>query len=151
MIWGHMGSNFKKNCQKDRSSFDEITRLTFLINLLHKSSSPKPLIIVIATKSDLEHQRTISTEEGRRLAESLNARYYEVSSLENHHVTRVFQESADMLKYNLLKVCLQILLTTNTSPLVHLNFTLDSPRPIRSDFISIFSKLNLSVPQTFTL
>ena len=135
VIRGHMGSNgvkFYKNCEKDRSSFDEITRLTFLINLLHKSSSPKPLIIVIATKSDLEHQRTISTEEGRRLAESLNARYYEVSSLENHHVTRVFQESADMLKYNLLKVCLLPRTWVPGSPLVHPKFIFDLPRSNRS-------------------
>ena len=90
----------------DRASFNELTRLTFLINLLHKTALPKPLIIIIATKSDLERHRSISTDEARDLAHALNARYYEVSSKSQSHadIARIFKESADLLKLNLIRV-----------------------------------------------
>ena len=83
-----------------------MTRHTFLINHLHKATCPKPIINVIGTKSDLVEQRTVTSDEGLHLAQSLNARYYEISSIYSHYdkVAKIFKESADLLKFNLVKV-----------------------------------------------
>ena len=89
----------------DRPSFNEITRLAFLINLLHKSTSTKPILTLIGTKIDLQQQRMVSELEGRQLAESIGAKFYEVSASESYEkVKRIFREAGDIYKFNLVKV-----------------------------------------------
>lgn len=89
----------------DRPSFNEITRLAFLISFLHKCSSPKPIVTLVATKIDLEDTRMISEVEGRKLAESIGARFHEVSASESYvEIERIFRESADLSRFSLVKV-----------------------------------------------
>jgi len=89
----------------DRPSFNEITRLAFLVNLLHKSTCPEPTLTIIGTKIDLQQQKMVSELEGRQLAESIGARFYEVSASQCYEkVERIFRESADLYKFNLLQV-----------------------------------------------
>lgn len=88
----------------DRPSFNEITRLAFLISFLHKCSSPKPIVTLVATKIDLEDTRMISEVEGRKLAESIGARFHEVSASESYvEIERIFRESADLSRFSLVK------------------------------------------------
>ena len=89
----------------DMSSFHEITRLAFLISFLHKNSSPKPILTLIGTKIDLEDQRLVSELEGKKLAESIGARFAEVSAAETHlDIERIFRESADSSRFSFIKV-----------------------------------------------
>eukprot|EP00026_Physarum_polycephalum_P012946 Phypoly_transcript_13298.p2 GENE.Phypoly_transcript_13298~~Phypoly_transcript_13298.p2 ORF type:complete len:111 (+),score=7.54 Phypoly_transcript_13298:712-1044(+) len=48
--------------------------------------------VLIATKVDLEAQRTVSTEEGRELAQKLRLPFFETSSKECINVAEVFKE-----------------------------------------------------------
>lgn len=90
----------------DKTSFDEATRLAFQIHLFHRNSSPKPVVALIATKTDLpEEHRVIFEKEGRSLAESIGARYHEVSTSESYaDVERIFRESADLSRFSMVKV-----------------------------------------------
>jgi len=89
----------------DRPSFNEITRLAFLINFLHKASSPKPIVTLVATKIDLEEQRIVTELEGRRLAESIGAKFHEVSASESYiGIERIFRQAADLSRFSLVKV-----------------------------------------------
>ena len=89
----------------DRPSFNEISRLAFLINFLHKCSAAKPIVTLVGTKTDLVEQRTVTSLEGRRLAESLGARFYEVSSREGYKkIEDAFRESADLSRFSLIQV-----------------------------------------------
>ena len=89
----------------DRVSFNEVSRLAMTIRLLHKNTHPKPILVLIGTKVDLEPQRIVSELEGKKLAESLNARFYEVSSRDDYNeVARIFRESANVCRLNMVKV-----------------------------------------------
>ncbi|CAG5103978.1 Oidioi.mRNA.OKI2018_I69.chr1.g1027.t1.cds [Oikopleura dioica] len=88
----------------DRVSFNEVSRLAMTIRLLHKNTHPKPILVLIGTKVDLEPQRIVSELEGKKLAESLNARFYEVSSKDDYNeVARIFRESANVCRLNMVK------------------------------------------------
>ena len=83
------------------------------------------MIIIIGTKSDLEHNRSVTTDEGRDLAHQLNARYYEISTQSQDHdeIVRIFKESADLLRVNLTRVSFfeftVILIPLIQTPLLH--------------------------------
>jgi GTPase SAR1 family protein len=62
---------------------------------INESRRPLPPIILVANKKDVVDQDPskcqVSTEEGRRIAHSYNARYIETSALTGANVTAVFE------------------------------------------------------------
>lgn len=72
----------------DRRSFDEVLTHKNLIDRV-RCNEDIPIIIT-GNKCDLEERRKVSTEEGKRLAESLGAPFFETSSVLRQCVDDVF-------------------------------------------------------------
>lgn len=84
----------------DRASFNMVSRLLHAIK-----ASKTPLntdrvpIVIVGNKMDLQHRRTVPSEEGRLLALTTDCHFHEVSAAENYHsVLRVFQGLLDRMK-----------------------------------------------------
>ncbi|KAL2084557.1 hypothetical protein ACEWY4_020075 [Coilia grayii] len=76
----------------DRSSFDVVRQQVQLIRQSRKMSVNAPIVIV-GNKRDLQHQRTVSSEEGRLFALSADCGFFEISAAETYHgVLLVFHE-----------------------------------------------------------
>lgn len=54
-------------------------------------------VILVGNKSDLEHERVVSTERGRRLADQLGLEFFETSAKDNVNVTIVFERLVDLI------------------------------------------------------
>ena len=54
-----------------------------------------PLLVVMGNKVDLSDKREISYEEGQTYAESINAHFYEISTLSESNCMVVLQNSID--------------------------------------------------------
>ncbi|NXC45090.1 RSLBB protein, partial [Penelope pileata] len=65
----------------DRASFNILPPKIQIIKAAKEGQSPVPIVIV-GNKRDLQHQRAVSSEEGRLLALSLDCGFYEVSAAE---------------------------------------------------------------------
>lgn len=76
----------------DRGSFEEVGPIRALLEEVKKPKNV-PLVLV-ANKSDLEHARQVSTEEGERLAAEMACAFYECSACADvaGAVTEVFHE-----------------------------------------------------------
>ncbi|KAA0703355.1 Ras-related and estrogen-regulated growth inhibitor-like protein RERG/Ras-like protein [Triplophysa tibetana] len=82
----------------DRSSFEVVQQQVQLIRQTRKLSASAPIIIV-GNKRDLQHQRTVSSEEGRLFALSSDCGFFEISAAETYHdVLLVFHEILDLIK-----------------------------------------------------
>ncbi|KAG7469517.1 hypothetical protein MATL_G00129630 [Megalops atlanticus] len=82
----------------DRSSFDVVRQQVHLIRQAKKTSGMSPIIIV-GNKRDLQHRRTVSSEEGRLLALSADCGFFEISAAETYHgVLLVFHELLDLIR-----------------------------------------------------
>lgn len=82
----------------DRSSFDVVRQQVQLIRQSRKMSSSAPIIIV-GNKRDLQHQRTVSSEEGRLFALSADCSFFEISAAETYHgVMLVFHELLELIR-----------------------------------------------------
>lgn len=69
-----------------------------LIRQTRKLSASAPIIIV-GNKRDLQHQRAVSSEEGRLFAMSSECGFFEISAAETYHgVLLVFHEILDLIK-----------------------------------------------------
>lgn len=56
-------------------------------------------IIIVGNKRDLQHRRTVSSEEGRLLALSEDCVFFEISAAETYHgVLLVFHGLIDLIK-----------------------------------------------------
>ncbi|KAL9982501.1 hypothetical protein ACROYT_G004550 [Oculina patagonica] len=82
----------------DRTSFEEASLMARYI-LQDKSLTSTATIMIVATKSDLEHSREVGEQEGRLLAKDLNCEFYQVSNSEG------YLETQELL-YHSLKRCL---------------------------------------------
>jgi Ras family. len=60
------------------------------------NSKNRPVIALVANKIDL--QRSVSTEEGKKFAEKLKSRYYEVSAATNTGIKEMFSDILIELK-----------------------------------------------------
>jgi Ras-related protein Rab-3C len=54
-------------------------------------------VVLVGNKCDLEYERVVSTERGRRLAEQLGLEFYESSAKENINVTPIFERLVDLI------------------------------------------------------
>lgn len=73
----------------DRKSFEELRELHNLII----SFKQKTVVVIVANKSDLEHERQVSEAEGVSLAESLKCAFFECSASEGYpKIAEAFHE-----------------------------------------------------------
>ncbi|XP_051580528.1 ras-related and estrogen-regulated growth inhibitor-like protein isoform X2 [Myxocyprinus asiaticus] len=90
----------------DRASFNAVTRLIQTI----KTSKDflgfeKMPIVIVGNKRDLDHRRTVLSEEGRLLALSADCQFYEVSAAENYHsVLMVFHGLVNRIRESRVSV-----------------------------------------------
>uniref|UniRef100_UPI00398F5D55 RAB3D, member RAS oncogene family, a n=1 Tax=Pristiophorus japonicus TaxID=55135 RepID=UPI00398F5D55 len=54
-------------------------------------------VILVGNKSDLEDDRVVPTEDGRRLADELGFEFFEASAKENANVKQVFERLVDII------------------------------------------------------
>ncbi|KAF9182345.1 Ras GTPase [Haplosporangium sp. Z 767] len=71
-----------------RNSFEEIS--TFYQQILRVKDKDFFPIILVANKCDLEHERQVSTHEGRELAKQFNSRLIETSAKQRINVDEAF-------------------------------------------------------------
>lgn len=71
----------------DRTSFEEASLVARYI-LQDKSLTSGATVMIVATKSDLEHLREVEEKEGRILAKDLNCEFYQVSNSEGYLETQ---------------------------------------------------------------
>ncbi|XP_020633091.3 ras-related and estrogen-regulated growth inhibitor-like protein [Pogona vitticeps] len=70
----------------DRASFHVARQqLQWIQQLKRKSGARKVPVILVGNKRDLQHRRAVSSEEGRLLALSADAGFFEVSVAETYH------------------------------------------------------------------
>lgn len=82
----------------DRASFEVARQQVRRIRHTRKMSASAPIIIV-GNKRDLQHRRTVSSEEGRLLALSEDCGFFEISAAETYHgVLLVFHGLLDLIK-----------------------------------------------------
>ncbi|XP_076230797.1 ras-related and estrogen-regulated growth inhibitor [Calliopsis andreniformis] len=84
----------------DRVSFDETSRLRFLVSHARKTRKIPPVVILIGNKSDLSYtpgERVVSTSEGRQRAQEIEAHaFHEISVRES--VEQVMAVFTDIFK-----------------------------------------------------
>uniref|UniRef100_A0A8C7KEL6 small monomeric GTPase n=1 Tax=Oncorhynchus kisutch TaxID=8019 RepID=A0A8C7KEL6_ONCKI len=80
----------------DRASFNAVTKLIqFIKDNLGMDKVP---IVIVGNKKDLNHRRTILSEEGRLLAFTTACQFYEVTAAENYHsILMVFHRLIDRI------------------------------------------------------
>jgi len=79
----------------DRSTFESLESFYEQLTVMHEDGIPP--IILAANKCDMP-TRTVSTEEGKKLAEQWGARYYETSAKTGHNIAIVFSTLARMVR-----------------------------------------------------
>uniref|UniRef100_A0A8D0G6R4 small monomeric GTPase n=1 Tax=Sphenodon punctatus TaxID=8508 RepID=A0A8D0G6R4_SPHPU len=84
----------------DRASFNLARQQLQCIRQLKKrGGSEKVPVILVGNKRDLQHRRTVSSEEGRLLALSTDSGFFEISAAETYHgALVVFHELLDMVR-----------------------------------------------------
>ncbi|XP_077182686.1 ras-related and estrogen-regulated growth inhibitor-like protein isoform X2 [Paroedura picta] len=84
----------------DRTSFHLARQqLQRIQQLKRRSGAVKVPIILVGNKRDLQHRRTVSSEEGRLLALSTDSSFFEISAAETYHgALMVFHELLDMVR-----------------------------------------------------
>lgn len=82
-----------------RNSFDEIT--TFHQQILRVKDKDYFPVIVVANKSDLDHERQVDSREGQVLAEQFQCRFIETSAKARRNVDEAFHELVrEIRRYN---------------------------------------------------
>ncbi|KAF9345815.1 Ras GTPase, partial [Mortierella sp. AD094] len=89
-----------------RNSFEEIS--TFYQQILRVKDKDFFPIILVANKCDLEHERQVSTHEGRELAKQFNSRLIETSAKQRINVDEAF--------YNLVREIRRFNKETHSQP-----------------------------------
>lgn len=82
-----------------RASFDALKKFhTQILRVKDAASFP---MIIVGNKCDMEHQRQVSTQEGKELARSLGCRFIETSAFTKVNVDEAFFELVrEIRKYN---------------------------------------------------
>jgi len=78
-------------CINSRTSFTHVSKVRSAL-LRVKNNVPDIPIILTGNKSDLDSERTVTTLEGRKLAEEWDCPFFETSAKEDKNVTEVFTE-----------------------------------------------------------
>ncbi|XP_052389648.1 ras-related and estrogen-regulated growth inhibitor-like protein [Carassius gibelio] len=77
----------------DRASFNVVRQQVQCIRQAKQKLASTAQIMIVGNKRDLQHRRTVSSEEGRLLALSTDCGFFEVSAAETYHgVLMVFHE-----------------------------------------------------------
>ncbi|KAM6435324.1 ras-related and estrogen-regulated growth inhibitor-like protein [Python bivittatus] len=84
----------------DRASFSFARhQLHWIQHSKRRSGAGRMPIILVGNKRDLQHQRTVSSEEGRLLALSTHSGFFEISTAETYHGSLVvFHELLNMVQ-----------------------------------------------------
>ncbi|KAL0962272.1 hypothetical protein UPYG_G00337930 [Umbra pygmaea] len=83
----------------DRASFNVVQQQVQRIRQAKSKFPGTPPIIIVGNKRDLQHRRTVSSEEGRILALSTDCGFFEISAAETYHgVLLVFHELLDLIR-----------------------------------------------------
>lgn len=84
----------------DRASFNVVRQQVQRIRQTKsKLSAAAVPIIIVGNKRDLQHRRTVSSEEGRLLALSADCGFFEISAAETYHgVLLVFHELLELIR-----------------------------------------------------
>ncbi|XDV34510.1 hypothetical protein PO909_004664 [Leuciscus waleckii] len=83
----------------DRASFDVVQQQVQCIRQAKQKLASTAQIIIVGNKRDLQHRRTVSSEEGRLLALSADCGFFEVSAAETYHgVLMVFHELFELIR-----------------------------------------------------
>lgn len=83
-----------------RETFEHI--LTWLADVeKHCDAERRPVIALVGNKSDLEHKRQVSTEEGQEFARRYNLLFFETSARDGNGVNDLFTDIAK----EILKTC----------------------------------------------
>jgi small GTP-binding protein len=76
----------------DRSTFDDIT---YWLGEVEQLAPDTHFDTIVASKSDLRGDRAVSEDEGRALAKSIRAAYYEVSAATGEGIIELFEGIAE--------------------------------------------------------
>ncbi|CAD8068374.1 unnamed protein product [Paramecium sonneborni] len=79
---------------------DSFKSLENWISILKQVSSDMIQIVIVATHQDLENQRQVQTQQGRNLADSLDAKFYEISNHDKDQIDGIINS----LSYNVLRL-----------------------------------------------
>ncbi|XP_012689922.2 zgc:64022 [Clupea harengus] len=83
----------------DRASFNVVRQQVQRIRQAKNKLSGAVPIIIVGNKRDLQHRRTVSSEEGRLLALSADCGFFEISAAETYHgVLLVFHEMFELIR-----------------------------------------------------
>ncbi|XP_051526343.1 ras-related and estrogen-regulated growth inhibitor-like protein [Myxocyprinus asiaticus] len=83
----------------DRASFSVVRQQVQRIRQAKQKPASTAPIIIVGNKRDLQHRRTVSSEEGRLLALSADCGFFEVSAAETYHgVLMVFHELFELIR-----------------------------------------------------
>ncbi|XP_062386276.1 ras-related and estrogen-regulated growth inhibitor-like protein [Sardina pilchardus] len=83
----------------DRASFNVVRQQVQRIRQAKNKLSAAVPIIIVGNKRDLQHRRTVSSEEGRLLALSADCGFFEISAAETYHgVLLVFHELIELIR-----------------------------------------------------
>ncbi|KAI7799061.1 ras-related and estrogen-regulated growth inhibitor-like protein [Triplophysa rosa] len=83
----------------DRTSFNVVQEQVQCIRQAKQKLASTAPIIIVGNKRDLQHLRTVSSEEGRLLARSADCGFFEVSAAETYHsVLMVFHELFELIR-----------------------------------------------------
>ncbi|KAG7473258.1 hypothetical protein MATL_G00093810 [Megalops atlanticus] len=90
----------------DRSSFNTVAKMVQHIKAAKGlQGAEKVPIVIVGNKRDLQHRRTVTSEEGRLLALTTDCQFYEVSAAENYHgVLVAFHGLVDRIRVSRLAV-----------------------------------------------
>ncbi|XP_026096705.1 ras-related and estrogen-regulated growth inhibitor-like protein [Carassius auratus] len=83
----------------DRASFNVVRQQVQCIRQAKQKLASTAQIMIVGNKRDLQHRRTVSSEEGRLLALSTDCGFFEVSAAETYHgVLMVFHELFERIR-----------------------------------------------------
>ncbi|XP_055732426.1 ras-related and estrogen-regulated growth inhibitor-like protein [Salvelinus fontinalis] len=83
----------------DRASFNVVRQQVQRIQQAKSKFPGAHPVVIVGNKRDLQHRRTVSSEEGRLLALSTDCGFFEISVAETYHeVQLVFHELLDLIR-----------------------------------------------------
>ncbi len=78
----------------DITSKPSFERLTIFYKMIDKDSSPRPILMLVGTKCELENERQVSKETAQKYAQELGAEYIETSAASDINVKTTFEKAA---------------------------------------------------------
>eukprot|EP01138_Halocafeteria_seosinensis_P004609 gb/GECG01004715.1/.p1 GENE.gb/GECG01004715.1/~~gb/GECG01004715.1/.p1 ORF type:complete len:213 (+),score=32.83 gb/GECG01004715.1/:1-639(+) len=84
----------------DRDSFENVDTW---ITEIHRNADKQVSKVLVGNKADMEKDRVVTEEEGRKLAERFGVPFFEASAKDDKNVTEVFEHLAKLAKDRLEK------------------------------------------------